>query len=120
MPYEICEHGTVIRKCTICDLTQGDAISPALEKSLVDTLVTKCEALQAETKRLEVEALNWRGSFVMLANTINPEEDKPALVAAKDLVAERDRYWEALNRIASHTKSYGADMLQIALDALKG
>lgn len=43
--------------------------------------------LVARVAELEAEALNWRGNFVLLANTINPEEDKPALDAAKELVA---------------------------------
>jgi hypothetical protein len=36
-------------------------------------------------KQLEAEAANWRDNYILLANTVNPAEDTPALDAAKDL-----------------------------------
>ena len=65
----------------------GDAISPALEESLVDTLVTKCESLQAECLTLlnrAVSAEEQADAFRRCLDGIQPIHPGPYLFEFSD------------------------------------
>ena len=56
-------------------------------------------SVMKERDRLLIEVDNWRQNYLLLANTINPDEDQPALEAAKELLDKVDRYESALMAI---------------------
>ena len=64
-------------------------LSPAIEESLVDTLVTKCETLQARVSELEAMPEGWKVHSLKLDRYRRGLEDAlAAICAGKPLAAE--------------------------------
>jgi hypothetical protein len=76
-----------------------------------DLLIEQANRITA----LEAEVENWRGNYILLANTINPEEDTPALDAAKALhtkVDDLNSYIDSLREEAGSGNKDLADWIR--------